>query len=69
MFPLRVAKVKPKMAQKATPRFTAVVENQYDEGNKAVKMVLAFMKDEEIRVARLQEMKEIAETAQVELGA
>jgi Protein of unknown function (DUF3037) len=71
MFPLRVAKIGPKMAmlRKATPVFTAVVEDAFDEVDEQVLSVLAFMKDEQIRVARLREMPEIAEVARVELRA
>lgn len=70
MFPLRVAKVGPKMEalRKMKPAFTAVVEDRFDETDDNVISVLAFMKDEQIRVARLQEMPEIAEVARVELG-
>jgi hypothetical protein len=71
MFPLRVAKIRPKMAEirKARPEFTAIVEDRYEEQDRAVRMVLAFMKDEEIRVARVREMGEIAQIARSELGA
>ena len=71
MFPLRVAKIGPKMAQisEARPHFTAVVEDDYDEKNEAVETVLAFMKGEEIRVARLREMPAIAKEARLELRA
>jgi len=71
MFPLRVAKIRPKMAEmrKARPEFTAVVEDRYEEQDRAVRMVLAFMKDEEIRVARVRDMGEIARIARSELGA
>jgi len=70
MFPLRVAKIRPKMAsiRNAEPRFTAIVEDNYDEDDSAVKMVLAFMNDEEIRVARMREMPGIAEAVRVDLG-
>lgn len=70
MFPLRVGKIGPKMAmsRKATPMFTAVVEDAYEEANEQILSVLAFMKDEQIRVARLREMPEIAEVARRELG-
>ncbi len=68
MFPLRVAKIAPRMREKKVlPSFTAVVEDQFDEEDKAVKMVLAFMADEQIRVARLKEMPVIAEVARREL--
>src|SRR5215469_6523144 len=69
MFPLRVAKIGPKMAtmRKMTPVFTAVVEDNYDTRDDNVISVLAFMKDEQIRVAGLREMPEIAETARIEL--
>lgn len=71
MFPLRVAKIRPRMAQmrEKRPYFTAVVEDSYDMEAEAVATVLAFMKDEEIRVERVREMARIAETARVELGA
>lgn len=69
MFPLRVAKIAPRMAdlRKAVPRFTAVVEDVFDPNENAVKTVLAFMEDEKIRVARLREMPEIAATAREDL--
>jgi hypothetical protein len=70
MFPLRVAKIAPRMREKKVlPSFTAVVEDQFDEEDKAVKSVLAFMEDEKIRVARLSEMPTIAEMARRELIA
>lgn len=71
MFPLRVAKIRPKMMElrKAKPVFTAIVEDRYEEQDRAVRTVLAFMKDEEIRVARVREMGEIAQMARSELGA
>lgn len=70
MFPLRVAKIKPRMAEmrKGRPAFTAVVEDHFPEEDRAVRMVLAFMKDEEIRIARVREMEEIARVARMELG-
>lgn len=70
MFPLRVAKIGPKMAslRKAKPQFTAVVEDGYDEKDPSVISVLAFMEDERIRIARLREMEEIAQTARRDLG-
>lgn len=69
MFPLRVAKIGPRMWErnKVLPSFAAVVEDQFDEEDKVVKSVLAFMADEKIRVARLREMPMIAEVAQREL--
>lgn len=69
MFPLRVAKVAPRMAalRQAVPQFTAVVENTYDVDDKAVRAVLAFMQDEAIRVAPLREMAEVAQVARLEL--
>jgi hypothetical protein len=71
MFPLRVATIAPRMRgkNKVSPSFTAVVEDKFDEEDKAVKQVLAFMKDEEIRMARLKEMPMIAEVARRELRA
>ncbi len=71
MFPLRVSKIRPRMMdmRKARPEFTAVVEDRYEEQDRAVRMVLAFMKDEEIRVVRVREMGEIATVARTELGA
>jgi hypothetical protein len=71
MFPLRVAKIAPRMKEtkRVSPRFTAVVEDKFDEEDKAVKSVMAFMEDERIRVARLNEMAGIAEVARRELGA
>lgn len=70
MFPLRVAKIGPRMAnlRKAVPHFTAVVEDGFDPNEKAAKTVLAFMADENIRVAHLREMNGIAEEARVALG-
>ena len=70
MFSLRVAKIRPRMMEmrKARPQFTAIVEDRYEEQDRAVRMVLAFMKDEEIRVARVREMGEIAGVARTELG-
>jgi hypothetical protein len=70
LFAFRVAKIGPKMAsfRKQTPRFTAVVEDSFDEADADVISVLAMMKTEEIRVAPLREMAEIATTAQQELG-
>jgi hypothetical protein len=68
MFPLRVAKIAPRMREKEVlPSFTAVVEDQFDEQDKAVKLVLAFMEDEKIQVRRLGEMGGIAEVARREL--
>ncbi len=71
MFPLRVAKIASRMKEKklVSPSFTAVVEDKFDEEDKAVKSVLAFMEDEKIRVARLGEMAGIAEVARAELRA
>jgi hypothetical protein len=70
MFPWIVAKVRPRMAASRGEAisFTAVVENDFDEEDERVKSVLAFMRDEEIRVAPLREMAAIAETARMELG-
>jgi hypothetical protein len=71
MFPLRVAKIGPRMARlrNAKPQFTAVVEDSYDGEDPRVMSVLAFMEDERIRVAGLQEMGAIAQMARLELGA
>ena len=71
MFPLRVAKIGPRMAdlRKVSPKFTAVVEDGYDAQDAGVLTVLAFMKDEKIRVAGLHEFPEIAEVARQELRA
>jgi hypothetical protein len=70
MFPLRIAKIAPRMREKKVlPSFTAVVEDQFDEEDKAVKSVLAFMEDEEIQVRRLKEMPMIAEAVRRELRA
>ena len=46
MFPLRVAKIAPRMRERklVSPRFTAVVEDKFDEEDKDVKSVRAFMK-------------------------
>jgi len=70
MFPLRVAKIGPRMAalRNAKPLFTAVVEDSFNSEDPDVLSVLAFMEDEKIRVARLQEMGAIAQTARLELG-
>jgi hypothetical protein len=70
LFAFRVAKIGPKMAsmRKETPKFTAVVEDSFDDADTGVISVLAMMKAEEIRIARLQEMDEIAERARIELG-
>lgn len=69
MFPLRVAKIGPRMAdlRKVSPKFTAVVEDSYDAQDLGVMTVLAFMKDEKIRVAGLHEFPGIAEVARREL--
>jgi Protein of unknown function (DUF3037) len=71
LFALRVAKIGPKMAsmRKTTPRFTAVVEDDFDNADTDVISILAMMKAEEIRIARLREMPAIAEMARRELGA
>jgi hypothetical protein len=70
LFPFRVGKSRLKMPilRTETPRFTAVVEAEFDLGDKNVLTAMAFMKDEQIRVARLREVPEIAETARIELG-
>jgi len=69
MFPLRVAKIAPRLAQlkKTQPTFTAVVEDHYDSGDAYVASVLAFMKDENIQVSPLRDMPAIAEVARIEL--
>jgi hypothetical protein len=71
MFPLRVAKIGPRMAdlREASPQFTAVVEDGYDAQDLGVITVLAFMKDEKIRVAGIHEMPGIADVARRELRA
>jgi hypothetical protein len=70
MFPLRVAKIAPRMREKKVlPSFVAVVEDEFDEEDKAVKLVRAFMEDEDIQVAHLSEMPTIAEVARRELRA
>jgi hypothetical protein len=71
LFPFRAGKSRLKMPilRMKTPRFTAVVEDEFDMSDKNVLTAMAFMKDEQIRVARLREMPEIAEAARVELGA
>ena len=68
-FPLRAAKMKSRMPKVRTqiPKFTAVVEDKFDADNKDVMMVLSFMKDEEIRVARAGEMRAVAEQARIDL--
>ncbi len=70
LFPFRVGKSRLKMPifRTETPRFTAVVEDEFDIADKNVLTAMAFMKDEQIRVARLREVPEIAETARIELG-
>jgi hypothetical protein len=69
MFPLRVAKIVSTMPtlRRETPKFTAIVEDNFEEQDKDVKSVIAFMQAEAIRVARLQEMPGIAREAQVDL--
>ena len=67
MFPLRVAKIAEGMKKKVSPNFTAVVENQFNEEDKAVKTVLAFMANEKITVRRLEEMPRIAQEARQDL--
>jgi hypothetical protein len=71
LFAFRVSKIGPAMTtlRQQTPRFTAVVEDVFNSADKEVVPVLALMKDEKIRVARLREMAQIAETARVELRA
>jgi hypothetical protein len=71
MFPLRVGMIAPRMRAKKqlSPRFVAVVEDKFHENDKAVKSVLAFMEEENIRVARREEMPMIAEEARRELRA
>jgi Protein of unknown function (DUF3037) len=70
MFPLRVAKIASRMRKKKVlPSFMAVVEDQFDKEEKAVKSVLAFMEDEKIRVARLREMPLTADVVRKELRA
>jgi Protein of unknown function (DUF3037) len=71
MFPLRVAKIAPKLAQdkRTRPTFTAIVEDHFDAEDAYVASILAFMKDENIQVSSLQQMPAIAERARVELGA
>ena len=70
-FAFRVAKIGPNMAKlrKLMPKFTAVVEDNFDGEDAGVMSALALMKDEEIRVAHLREMPGIAEVARRELGA
>jgi hypothetical protein len=70
MFPFRVAKIAPKMAQlkKTKPTFMAIVEDHYDARDTDVASVIAFMKDEDIQVLPLREMPAIAAAARVELG-
>jgi hypothetical protein len=69
LFAFRVSKIGPNMARlkKVTPKFTAVVEDRFDEADPGVISVLALMKSEAIRVAQLREMAAIAEAARVEL--
>jgi hypothetical protein len=70
LFAYRVAQIGPAMTsrRKIPHRFTAVVEDSFDEADKKVVSVLAMMKAEEVRVARLQEMPTIALAAKQELG-
>jgi hypothetical protein len=70
MFPLRAAKIASgfRKIRPETPRFTAVVEDQFDGENKDVKMAMAFMKDEDIQIERAAEMPRIAKQASLELG-
>lgn len=70
MFPLRVARIGPKMKtmRGMTPIFTAVSEDIYDEKDADAVSILAFMQDEGIRLARVREMPRIAEAARRELG-
>lgn len=70
MFPLRVAKIKseaPKI-RREKPRFTAVVEDHFDREDNNVKMILAFMNAEGIRIEPVGEMPNVARQARVELG-
>ncbi len=71
MFPFRVAKIAPKLAQlkKTRPTFTAIVEDHYDALDADVMSVLAFMKDENIQVSGVREMAAIAAAARIELQA
>jgi hypothetical protein len=72
LFPFRVAKIVPKMAEakRASVSVTAVVEDGLDaENNTYVASILAFMKDENIHVSALREMPTIAERARLELMA
>jgi hypothetical protein len=62
-----VAKIAEGMKKKVSPNFTAVVENQFNEEDKAVKTVLAFMANEKITVRRLEEMPRIAQEARQDL--
>jgi hypothetical protein len=69
MFPLRVAKIVSTMPRirTETPKVTAVTEDNFDDTYKDVGKILAFMKAEEIRVAHVSEMPEIARQARIEL--
>lgn len=71
MFPFRVAKIGPKMAQlnHTKPIFAAIVEDDFDPDDSYVASVLAFMNDEGIRISRVGQMPAIAERARVELMA
>jgi len=71
MFPLRVAKVAPKLAElgNTRPTFTAIVEDHFDAEDAYVASILAFMKDENIQVSSLRQMPAIAERARGELRA
>ncbi len=70
MFPLRVAKIASAMPRirTETPKVTAVAEDEFDVKNRDVGKILAFMKAEEIRVAHVREMPEIAKQARIDLG-
>jgi hypothetical protein len=70
LFAFRVARIGPAMAtMRHMPHtFTAVVEDSYDEAEREVISVLAQMNAEQIKVARLREMPQLALRAKEELG-
>ncbi len=66
----RYAKIVPVMSEKtqASPFLTAVVDDDLDRGQEAVRFAVGMMEEERIRVAEAREMPGIAETARRELG-
>jgi len=66
----RYARIVPVMAEKtqASPLLTAVVDDDLDRGQEAVRFAIGMMEEEKIRVAEAREMAGIAEVARKELG-